>query len=160
MEIAGIVTDDSLNIIEEGPNIIVHVPKEKLEKMGEWCIEHHGDSGLTRKCLESTVLIKEAEDIFMKFVLNHFPVKGVALLAGNSVYMDRMFLRREMPNLDQHLHYRIMDVSTIKECIRRWSPRTAYQAPSKRMTHRALDDIKESIEEMRFYRNNIFQNKS
>ncbi|OBZ81664.1 putative oligoribonuclease [Choanephora cucurbitarum] len=154
IEIAVLVTDSELNIVAKGPELIIHQPKEVMDNMNDWCIEHHGKSGLTKQVLESKVSIEEAEDKVYSFLKEHVP-RGVAPLAGNSVHEDKRFLLKEMPKVVDHLHYRIVDVSTIKELTKRWYPEVA-SGVVKKAGHRALDDIVESIEELRYYRKHVF----
>jgi len=156
LEVAVIVTDGDLNIVAEGPNIVIHQPDEVLTSMNEWCIEQHGKSGLTQRVKDSTISLAEAEDQIVSFVKKWTPEKKCPL-AGNSVGQDAKFLVKYMPKVMNHLHYRIVDVSTIKELSRRWYPDELEKAPKKKMTHRALDDIKESIEELAYYRNSVFK---
>lgn len=155
MEIACLVTDTDLNIVAEGPNLILNQPTSILEKMDEWCINQHGKTGLTEACKKSDVTENAAEDILFDFVSKHTTEKCCPL-AGNSVYIDRLFLRKFMPRVDQFLHYRIIDVSTIKELCRRWHYTLYKQAPKKDFSHRALNDIKESVSELKFYKENFF----
>ncbi|KAI8064811.1 ribonuclease H-like domain-containing protein [Gilbertella persicaria] len=154
IEIAVLITDGELNIVAEGPELIIHQPKEVMDNMNEWCIEHHGKSGLTQQVIESKLSIEEAEEKVHSFLKQHLP-KGVAPLAGNSVHADKQFLLKEMPKVVDHLHYRIVDVSTIKELTKRWYPETA-SGVVKKAGHRALDDIIESIEELKYYREHVF----
>lgn len=156
MEAAVIVTDSDLNIVAEGPNLILKVEDEILDNMNDWCKEHHGKSGLTDSCKKSTVSLTGAEDQLLQFVVQHTE-KGKAPLAGNSVHADKKFLDKYMPKLMKHLHYRIVDVSTVKELCRRWYPEQFSSAPSKKVSHRALEDIKESIEELAYYKSSIFK---
>ncbi|KAK9881065.1 hypothetical protein WA026_014410 [Henosepilachna vigintioctopunctata] len=155
MEVACLITDSDLNIVAEGPNIIIHQPKEVLDNMNEWCKNQHGKTGLSEECAKSTTTIEEAEEKLLNFVEANVTEK-VSPLAGNSVYMDRLFLRKFMKNVDDHLHYRIIDVSTIKEVCRRWNGEVYSSAPKKGYGHRALNDIRESIEELKYYKNNFF----
>ncbi|TPX36894.1 hypothetical protein SeLEV6574_g07960 [Synchytrium endobioticum] len=155
IEIAVIITDGHLNIIAEGPNIIVHQPKSVLDGMNEWCTKHHGESGLTASVLASIISTTQAEAQILAFLEAHKVPKGKVPLAGNSVHADKAFLKKEMPLLVDFLHYRIVDVSTVKELWRRWYPNVT--PPQKKWTHRALDDIKESIAELQFYHDNIFK---
>ncbi|KAI9358649.1 mitochondrial oligoribonuclease [Zopfochytrium polystomum] len=152
MEVACIVTDGNLNILERGPDLVLAVPPTLLDTMDAWCTAHHGASGLTAACRASTVTAADAEARLLAVVRRHAPSPRVALLAGNSVHVDREFLKREMPRLVEHLHYRIVDVSTVKELLRRWRPDVLDAAPAKRLAHRALDDIEESISELKHYR--------
>ncbi|KAF8937336.1 REXO2 protein [Dissophora ornata] len=157
IEIAVIVTDDDLNIVAEGPNLIIHQPKEVMDKMNQWCIEHHGASGLTAAVLASEISTDQACDQVLRFIKNHIPEPRRGILAGNSVHADKVFLEREMRPLVDHLHYRIVDVSTVKELSRRWYPKEFARAPEKKGAHRALDDIKESINELKYYRGTVFK---
>ncbi|KAI8991752.1 ribonuclease H-like domain-containing protein [Mycotypha africana] len=154
IEIAVLITDGDLNIVAKGPEIVIHQPKEVMDDMNEWCIEHHGKSGLTKQVLESKISAQEAEKQVYDFLKKHVPA-GVAPLAGNSVHADKQFLLKEMPSVVEHLHYRIVDVSTIKELSKRWYPDIAASVV-KKGGHRALDDIVESIEELKYYRENVF----
>lgn len=156
IEIAVIVTDGELEVIVEGPNLVVHQPESILQAMDDWNRQHHGASGLIDKVRASTVSEAEAEAQALAFVAEHC-APGQCPLAGNSVHRDRRFLRRYMPALDAHLHYRIIDVSTVKELVRRWYPEQFARAPKKRDSHRALDDIHESIAELRYYRESAFR---
>lgn len=155
MEVACIVTDSDLNIVAEGPNIIIHQPSDILDNMVEWCTKQHGKTGLTEACLNSKVTIQQAESCLVDFVSEHV-TENVSPLAGNSVYVDRLFLRKYMPRLEDYLHYRIIDVSTIKELCRRWNYELYKTIPKKDFQHRALQDIKESINELKFYKSNFF----
>ncbi|CAH1173505.1 unnamed protein product [Phaedon cochleariae] len=156
MEIACLVTDSNLNIIAEGPEIIINQPKSILDSMDEWCIKQHGKTGLTEACLKSSISLKEAESSVLDFLCKHVEEKQCPL-AGNSIYMDRLFLLKHMPKLHDFIHYRIIDVSTIKEICRRWNSRIFHAVPKKEYSHRALQDIKESVEELRYYRDNFFK---
>ncbi|ELT97456.1 hypothetical protein CAPTEDRAFT_221441 [Capitella teleta] len=156
LEMACLITDSNLNVIAQGPELIIHQAEDVLASMDEWCTEHHAKSGLTQAVRDSKVSIVDAEDMMLRFVEEHTPC-GKCPLAGNTVHMDKRFLDAYMPRFSEHLHYRIVDVSTVKEICRRWFPMTIDLAPSKVANHRALDDIKESIEELKFYRKNIFK---
>jgi len=153
-EIATIITDNDLNILAEGPELVIGLSEEWLEKMDPWCVEHHGESGLTERIKRSDVGMEEAEEATLEFIKRYVGPKG-APLCGNSVWQDRRFLEIYMPRIDDYLHYRIVDVSSIKELVYRWFP-AEYRAPSKKNEHRALEDIRESIEELQYYRANIF----
>jgi oligoribonuclease len=155
LEIATIVTTRELEVIAEGPVIAVHQPASTLEAMDDWNRQHHGDSGLTARVLASQVSMTEAEQRTLAFVRNHSP-PAASPLCGNSIYQDRRFLARYMPKLEGHLHYRNVDVSTVKELVRCWYP-DGPEAPEKKHAHLALDDIRESIEELRFYRRQFFR---
>jgi len=155
MEMACLITDGQLNIIAEADDLVVHQPDSVLESMNDWCKEHHGQSGLTQACRDSKVSLEEVQQIMLAFV-QKYTEPGVAILSGNTVHADKAFLQAYMPRFMGHLHYRIIDVSTVKELCRRWYPETFTKAPLKKEAHRALDDIKESIEELKFYRQHIF----
>ncbi|XP_051973746.1 small fragment nuclease [Xyrauchen texanus] len=156
IEMACIITDSDLNIIAEGPNLIINQPDELLDSMSDWCKEHHGESGLTKAVRDSTITLQQAEYEFLSFIRQHMP-PGQCPLAGNSVHADKKFLDKYMPQFMRHLHYRIIDVSTIKELCRRWFPEEYKLAPQKKASHRALEDIQESIKELKFYRANVFK---
>ncbi|KAF9433588.1 Oligoribonuclease, mitochondrial [Entomortierella beljakovae] len=177
IEIAAIITDDKLNIVAEGPNIIIHQPKELMDKMNQWCIEHHGnviiqppplfvcfrmehrvlESGLTASVLASEISTDQACAQVLEFIKKYIPEPRTGILAGNSVHADKVFLEREMRPIVDYLHYRIVDVSTIKELTRRWYPAEFEKAPHKKGAHRALDDIKESIKELEYYKRSVFK---
>ncbi|KAJ2709404.1 Oligoribonuclease, mitochondrial [Coemansia spiralis] len=157
IEIACIVTDSELNILEQGADIVIHQPQPVMDAMNDWCKEHHGSSGLTASVLASTTSMAEAEAQVLALVKRHCSQPRAAVLAGNSVHADRAFLARLMPELTEFLHYRIVDVSSVKELARRWNRPVLAAAPAKRGAHRALDDIVESIEELRHYKNNLFK---
>ncbi|XP_071061486.1 small fragment nuclease isoform X1 [Pseudochaenichthys georgianus] len=156
IEMACLITDSELNIVAEGPNLIINQPKALLDGMSEWCVEHHGESGLTQAVQDSKITLEQAEYEFLSFVRQHTP-PGQCPLAGNSVHADKRFLDKFMPQFMFHLHYRIIDVSTIKELCRRWYPKEYKMVPHKKAAHRALDDIQESIKELKFYRANVFK---
>ncbi|XP_063241190.1 oligoribonuclease, mitochondrial isoform X1 [Bacillus rossius redtenbacheri] len=155
LEVACVVTSPNLVTIAESPPLIIHQPDQVLNSMNEWCIENHRKSGLTEASRRSTLSLQEAEHTLLQFLRAHTP-QGKCPLAGNSVHYDRQFLHRYMPQVDSHLHYRIVDVSTVKELCRRWLPQVISRAPVKALNHRALDDIRESIQEMRYYRSAVF----
>ncbi|KAI7871515.1 ribonuclease H-like domain-containing protein [Spinellus fusiger] len=154
IEIAVLITDGELNIVAKGPELIIHRPISVMNSMNEWCIEHHGASGLTQSVLDSTISITEAHNQVLTFLKEHIPA-GVAPLAGSSVHADKRFLEKEMPLVVEHLHYRIVDVSTIKELAKRWNP-TIAAGVVKKYSHRAMDDIIESMEELKYYRKTLF----
>ena len=156
VEIATIITDDELNIVAEGPDLVVHQPEEALAMMEQIVVEMHTKSGLLDQIRASTITLEEAGAQTLAFINAHCGAKERPGLAGNSIHQDRSFIRRYMPALDTRLHYRMVDVSTVKELARRWYPQIAARQPSKNETHRALDDIRESIDELRYYRNNVF----
>lgn len=159
LEIYCLVTTGNLELLdEEGFHAIVHWPKSRLDQMDDWCTATHGASGLTQAVLESTMTPQQAADGLYDYITRLIPEKRRGLLAGNSIHADRTFLRKEpyAKALD-HLHYRLLDVTTIKEAARRWAaPRIVKKVPSKKGTHKARDDILESIEEAKYYRNAIF----
>ncbi len=150
IEIATIVTDKDLNILAEGPVFAVHQPQSLLDAMDEWCTNHHGQSGLTQRVQESKVSESEAEKATIEFLRKWVP-QGKSPMCGNSIGQDRRFLVRYMPELHDYFHYRNLDVSSLKELVNRWKPQimAGYQKQNK---HLALDDIKESIEELAYYR--------
>ncbi|XP_067210832.1 probable oligoribonuclease isoform X2 [Linepithema humile] len=155
LEIACVVTDMTLKIISEELNIIIHQSDTILNNMDSWSKEHHEKTGLTNESRLSTLSLEDAEKLVLKFLEKYIP-KGVCPLAGNSVYMDRLFLYKYMPLINNYLHYRIIDVSTIKELTRRWNRSVYRSTPRKALKHRALDDIKESIAELAYYQTHIF----
>jgi oligoribonuclease len=154
LEIATIVTDGELNVLAEGPNIVIHQPEDELQKMDDWCVQHHGASGLTAKVRASKIDTREAELETLEFIKKWVGPRE-APLCGNSIWQDRRFIGAYMRELDAYLHYRIVDVSSIKELTRRWYP--TVKSPGKGASHRALDDIRESIEELRYYREQVFK---
>lgn len=155
LEIAVIVTDNQLNIVAEGPVIVIGQTNETLEEMDKWCIKVHGKSGLLQKVVDSDVTELEAEEEVLDF-LEEYCLPGKSPLCGNSVWMDRFFLFHHMPELYKFLHYRTIDVSTIKELAKRWSPGNPALEFKKQNTHRALDDIRESIDELKHYKECFF----
>ena len=153
VEMATLVTDAFLNVLAEGPEIAIFRTEEELADIDPWAAEQHSSSGLLNRVKESKVTLQEAERQTLKF-LSFWAEPNTLPLCGNSVSTDRRFIRKEMPSLDQFLHYRIVDVSTIKELVHRWYPDII--VPEKQSSHTALADIKESIEELLWYRNNVF----
>jgi oligoribonuclease len=156
IEVAALVTDPDLNVLGDGVDVVIHAEDTLLDGMFEVVREMHDKSGLTEQVRASTIGVEEAEDRIMSYLATHVPEPRSAPLCGNSIATDRGFLARDMPRLDAHLHYRMIDVSSIKELCRRWYPRTYYGQPPKGLAHRALADIKESIRELEFYRRTIF----
>ena len=156
IEIATILTDGQLTEIAVGPELVIHQPDEVLAAMDEWNTKHHRASGLTQRVKDATISDAEAEAQTIAFINAHVPAKERPVLAGNSIHQDRRFIRRYMPQLEKRLHYRMVDVSTVKELARRWYPQVTAKQPQKKDTHRALDDIRESIDELRFYRGQVF----
>lgn len=150
IEIATIVTDKDLNIVAEGPVFAIHQDKSCIDAMDAWNQKHHGESGLIKRVAESKIDEKTAEQETLSFLEEHTK-PGKSPLCGNSIYVDRAFLKRYMPNLERYFHYRMIDVSTVKELAKRWQPKL-YSAFKKEGTHKALDDIRESIAELRYYR--------
>ncbi|XP_004491197.1 oligoribonuclease [Cicer arietinum] len=156
LEIACIITDGNLAKSVEGPDLVIHQTKECLDAMGEWCQSHHAASGLTKKVLQSTVSEREAEKQVIEFVKRHIGTY-TPLLAGNSIYVDFQYLKKYMPELAGIFSHVVVDVSSISALCIRWYPKDQKKAPSKENRHRALDDIRESIEELRYYKANIFK---
>ncbi|WP_145906135.1 oligoribonuclease [Kitasatospora viridis] len=155
IEVAALVTDSELNILGEGVDVVIRPPQEALLTMPEVVREMHTSSGLLDELAEG-VTLAEAEEKVLAYVREWAPEAGKTPLCGNSVATDRGFLSRDMPALEGHLHYRIVDVSSIKELARRWYPRAYYNSPQKGGNHRALADIRESIAELRYYREAVF----
>jgi len=154
VEIATIVTDEDLAVLAEGPSLVIRPPDEALTRMSSFVRDLHRKSGLLERIQASTVTLADAQRETLAFLERH-AVKGASPLCGNSVWKDRAFLEKEMPEVVSFLHYRMIDVSTIKELTRRWYP-ASFHPPKKREVHRALDDIRESIEELRWYRSRVF----
>ncbi len=155
VEIAALVTDDELNVLGDGVDVVIKPPDHSLETMPDVVRTMHTTSGLLDE-LAAGLTLEEAEAMVLAYVREYVPDAGKAPLAGNSVATDRGFLARDLPALDAHLHYRIVDVSSIKELARRWYPRVYFNAPAKNGGHRALADIRESIAELRYYRAALF----
>lgn len=155
MEIGTMVTDSNLKVLAEGPALAIHVPESALDRMDSWCVEHHGKSGLTDRCRKSRISMAQAEVRTLEFLRKHIE-SDRSPLCGNSIWQDRRFLIKYMPKLNAFFHYRIIDVSSIKELVHRWYPQSAY-APEKQKTHQVMDDIRESIEELKHYRRTIFK---
>lgn len=155
LEVAVLVTDGELNVIGEGPNLVLHQPEEVLSAMDEWNTTHHGESGLLTRVRESTVDEAQASATLLDFLGEHTQKKK-APLAGNSIHQDRRFLVRYLPEVEDWFHYRNIDVSTIKELTRRWYPKQYSGRPAKKGNHRAMDDLLESIAELKYYRETVF----
>ena len=155
IEIATIVTDGSLRVLAEGPEIAIHQNAEVLAAMDEWNTDQHGRSGLTERVLASTCMVKEAEERTLAFLERYVPPR-TSPMCGNSICLDRRFLHRWMPRLEAFFHYRNLDVSTLKELCLRWAPDKADRL-EKRAEHRALEDIRGSIAELRFYRDELLR---
>ncbi|GHF36322.1 oligoribonuclease [Streptomyces mashuensis] len=155
IEVAALVTDSELNILGDGVDIVIRPPAEALATMPEVVRQMHTASGLLAE-LDGGTTLEDAQRRVLEYVREHVPEPGKAPLCGNSVGTDRGFLLRDMPELERHLHYRIVDVSSVKELARRWYPRAYFSSPKKNGNHRALSDIRESIAELRYYREAIF----
>ena len=155
IEVAALVTDFDLNVLGAGVDLVVKPPAAALDQMNEFVRDMHEKSGLLDE-LDSGIPLDEAEEQVLSYIRQFCPDGSRPPLAGNTVATDRAFLARDMPTLETFLHYRIVDVSSIKELARRWYPRAYFQAPAKRGNHRALADIQESIEELRYYREAVF----
>lgn len=156
VEVAALITDADLNVLGEGVDVVVHASEEELGRMNEFVTNMHESSGLLVEIRKSKVTLKEAEDAVLELIAKHCDSEHPAPLAGNSIGTDRGFIREYMPRLDEALHYRMIDVSTVKELARRWAPRVYYHQPEKDMSHRALADIVESVRELDFYRRVLF----
>lgn len=150
IEMATIVTDSNLNVIAEGPVLAINQSDELLDGMDEWNTEHHNSSGLVARVRESMITEEEAQRLTLEFLKQHVPY-GKSPLCGNSIWQDRRFLARYMPELERYFHYRMIDVSTLKELALRWAPRV-YNSVKKDSRHLALDDIRDSVQELRHYR--------
>lgn len=160
LEIYCLLTTGDLELLDEdGFHAIIHFPKERLDQMDEWCTKTHAGTGLTEAVIASTTTPQQAADDMYDYITKHIPERKRALLAGNSVYADRMFLRQEpYTKVMKHLHHRILDVSAIKEAARRWcNAEIVRKVPTKKARHKARDDILESIEEAKYYRDAIFR---
>ncbi|HEU5399301.1 MAG TPA: oligoribonuclease [Gammaproteobacteria bacterium] len=154
LEIATLVTDKQLNTLAEGPVIAVHQDDAVLAAMGEWCTRQHGQSGLTQRARDSRIGQQQAEQQTLEFLRRHVPA-GASPMCGNSICQDRRFLARHMPELERFFHYRNLDVSTLKELAKRWAP--AAGAFTKASTHLALDDVRDSVAELKFYRERLLR---
>ena len=157
VEIATIVTDDELEVVAEGPDLVVAQPPEALAAMSDLVREMHTESGLLEDIQRSPVTLDAAGARTLEFIKTHVREPGTVPLAGNSIGTDRSFLAAHLPAIEEWLHYRSVDVSSVKELVRRWYPEIAAALPDKEGRHRALDDIRESIAELRFYRNRVFR---
>ena len=157
VEIATLLTDDELNVIAEGPDLVIHQPPEAMETMDDFVRDMHTKSGLLTQIEESTISLEDAVEQTMAFLKEHITEARTVPLCGNSIGTDRRFLAVHTPEIEEFLHYRSVDVSTIKELTRRWYPAVLSKAPKKAAGHRALDDIRESLAELAFYRTAVFQ---
>jgi oligoribonuclease len=155
VEIAAVVTDFDLNVLDEGIDLVIKPRPGTVEAMGDYVRKMHTDSGLIRE-FASGIELADAEAQVLEYIKKYIPTAKTSPLAGNTIGTDRMFIAKYMPALDAHLHYRNIDVSTIKELSKRWYPRAYFQAPKKDGGHRALADILESIEELKYYRQTVF----
>jgi len=156
IEIAALVTDADLNVLGDGIDVVIHTDDAALDGMVEVVAKMHSRSGLTEEVRASTIDLATAEEMVLDYIRSHVGAAKTAPLAGNSIATDRGFIARDMPRLDDFLHYRMIDVSSIKELCRRWYPRIYYGQPEKGLAHRALADIEESIRELRYYRSTAF----
>jgi oligoribonuclease len=156
IEVAALVTDPDLNVLGDGVDLVIHADDAALDAMPPVVHDMHAKSGLTEEVRASTVTMAEAEEIVLAYIKQFVPNPRSAPLCGNSIATDRGFLARDMPALDDFLHYRMIDVSSIKELCRRWYPRVYFGQPAKGLAHRALADIRESIRELEYYRRTVF----
>jgi oligoribonuclease len=160
VEIATLLTDDELEIVADGPDLVIAAPPEALDAMDDVVRQMHARSGLLDAIKTSTVTLQQAADETLAFVREHVPEAKKVPLCGNSIGTDRRFLAAYMPEVEDYLHYRSIDVSTVKELARRWYPEAFAAAPKKSGAHRALDDIKESVDELKYWRSTIFRERS
>jgi oligoribonuclease len=156
IEVAALVTDPELNVLGEGVDLVIHADDAALDAMPPVVRDMHAKSGLTDEVRRSAITMAEAEEVVLAYIREFVPNPRTAPLCGNSIATDRGFLARDMPALDAHLHYRMIDVSSIKELCRRWYPRVYFGQPAKGLSHRALADIRESIRELEYYRRTVF----
>jgi oligoribonuclease len=156
VEIATIITDDDLQIVAEGPDLVIHQPDDVLQRMDPFVVEMHTKSGLLDLIRASTVSLDDAGSATLDFIKAHVPEAGTVPLCGNSIGTDRRFLAAYLPDIENHLHYRSIDVSSVKELVKRWYPGIDSSRPRGQGSHRALDDIRESIREMVYYREHVF----
>ena len=155
IEIATVVTDAQLNVLAEGPSLVIHQSDEVLDNMNPWCVEQHGKSGLTQRVRDSRISVAEAEQLTLEFLRQWVPER-TSPMCGNSIGQDRRFLVRYMPQLEAFFHYRNLDVSTVKELAARWAP-AVKDGFKKESSHLALDDIRDSINELQYYRKHLFK---
>ncbi len=156
IEVAALVTDADLNLLDPGLDVIIHTADDVLDTMVPYVRDMHASSGLTDQVRGSSVTLGEAEAMVLAYIKKYVPEPKSSPLCGNSIGTDRGFLARDMPALDEHLHYRMIDVSSIKELAKRWYPRVYQSQPAKGLAHRALADIYESVQELAFYRQTLF----
>lgn len=157
VEIATLITDDDLNIVAEGPDLVIATPEDALAGMAPVVVEMHTSSGLLEQIRNSTITLADAGARTLEFIKQHVPEPGRVPLCGNSIGMDRRFLAAYLPEIEHHLHYRSIDVSTIKELARRWYPEALAAQPRKATAHRAMDDIRESVTELQYWRAQVFR---
>ena len=157
VEIATLITDDELGIVAEGPDLVVHQPDDVLAAMDPFVIDMHTRSGLLESIKSSTISLADAGAETLEFIKQHVPEPGTVPLCGNSIGTDRRFLASYLPEIEDHLHYRSIDVSSIKELVKRWYPEVDERRPRGQGSHRALDDIRESVREMSYYRELVFR---
>ncbi|MCG3133143.1 MAG: Oligoribonuclease [Planctomycetes bacterium] len=157
LEIATIVTEEDLTVVAEGPELVIHATDEELARMPEVVVKMHAKSGLTNRVRASKVTLEDAERQTLAFIRKHCRTKGIHPICGNSIGTDRKFVAKWMPKIDRHLSYRSVDVSSIKELARRWYPDAFEGRPEKKKGHRALADIRESIEELRYWKRTVFR---
>ena len=155
VEIACVITNAQLEQVTEGLNIVIQAPAERLEAMDPFVVNMHTESGLLPE-IPNGVTLEAAEELLFDYITSHIPEASKAPLAGSSVHVDRIFLQRDMPRVDSYLHYRIIDVSSVKELARRWYPKAYFASPPKTGNHRALGDILDSINELKYYRETVF----
>ncbi|CDO56863.1 hypothetical protein DV495_000982 [Geotrichum candidum] len=157
IEICCLITDGNLDLIEpEGFEAVIHYPQERMDDMNEWCVQHHGDSGLTAKVVNSTNTLEDVEARLLEYIKKYVPKPRTGLLAGNSIHQDRIFMVREFPKVIEYLNYRQIDVSSFKEIAKRVNPRLLMGLPEKKYDHTARADIEESIKELKWYYENFF----
>jgi len=156
VEIATLITDDDLNLIAEGPDLVIHATEEELGNMDPVVVDMHTKSGLLQEIKASTLTLEEAEKQTLSFLKEHISKEGTVPLCGNSIGTDRKFLAKWLPEVENFLHYRSVDVTSIKELGKRWFPKITASAPEKNGGHRAMDDIKASLLELQYYRSNLF----
>lgn len=156
VEIATLITDDELNVVAEGPDLVIFQPEALLVAMDPFVVQMHTSSGLLTAIRESTITLEQAGAQTLEFIKKYVPESRTIPLCGNSIGTDRRFLAKYLPEIENYLHYRSVDVSTIKELVKRWYPGLEITRPTKAGAHRALDDVQESIRELKFYRENVF----
>jgi oligoribonuclease len=157
VEIATLITDDDLNIVAEGPDLVIHATEEQLASMDQVVVDMHTSSGLLDEIRSSTITLAEAGHATLEFLRTHIPEPRTVPLCGNSIGMDRRFLTAYLPEIEEYLHYRSVDVSTIKELARRWYPADLAEFRKSTSAHRAMDDIRQSVAELRFWRERVFR---